>query len=167
VIETSVAATKKVLHKDVDFAFFDVHVNKRQDVRDCQNYRTEEVPFDFVSGSCQAELPFELHRAPFTRSLFDSEAFLRGSNCARVAGCRMTSLPWLILDLPVRLFSEASASTSSSMRMSPSRSRDSVMGRPAISRAAMTSQSKKSAEQSVRRYTLPISTRTRTTTNES
>jgi hypothetical protein len=65
VIEASVAATKKVLHKDIDFAFLDVDVNKRQDVRDCQNYRTEDVPFDFVSGSCQAELPFELYRGSF------------------------------------------------------------------------------------------------------
>ncbi len=62
VIESSVAATKKVLHEALDFAFLDVDVTngKTFEIAEIQH-----VPFVFISGSRQDQLPFELHSTPF------------------------------------------------------------------------------------------------------
>jgi DNA-binding LytR/AlgR family response regulator len=72
VIEASVAGTKKVLHEDLDFAFLDIDVTNGKTFEIANILERKQVPFVFVSGSCQAELPFELHSAPFIPKPFSA-----------------------------------------------------------------------------------------------
>src|ERR1700730_17180470 len=65
VIEASVAGTKKVLNEDIDFAFLDIDVTNGKTFEIAKILDRKQVPFVFVSGACQADLPFELHSAPF------------------------------------------------------------------------------------------------------
>jgi CheY-like chemotaxis protein len=70
VIEASVAATKKVLHEDIDFAFLDIDVTNGKTFEIANILERKHVPFVFVSGSPQDQLPFELHSAPFISKPF-------------------------------------------------------------------------------------------------
>ena len=65
VIEASVAATKKVLHEALDFAFLDVDVTNGKTFEIAEILEGQHVPFVFISGSRQDQLPFELRSAPF------------------------------------------------------------------------------------------------------
>ena len=65
VVEPSVAATKKVLHEALDFAFLDVEVTNGKTFEVAQMLERKHVPFVFVSGSPQEQLPFELRTVPF------------------------------------------------------------------------------------------------------
>jgi DNA-binding LytR/AlgR family response regulator len=64
-VEASVAATKKVLHDVVDFAFLDVDVTNGKTFEIAQILERKRVPFVFITGSPQEELPAELRTAPF------------------------------------------------------------------------------------------------------
>ena len=65
VIEASVAATKKVLHEGLDFAFLDVDVTNGKTFEIAEILERKHVPFAFISGSRQDQLPFELLSVPF------------------------------------------------------------------------------------------------------
>jgi CheY-like chemotaxis protein len=65
VVEPSVAATKKVLHEALDFAFLDVDVTNGKTFEIAQILERNNVPFAFVSGSPQEELPRDLRSVPF------------------------------------------------------------------------------------------------------
>jgi DNA-binding LytR/AlgR family response regulator len=65
IIEASVAATKKVLHEAVDFAFLDVDVTNGKTFEIAQSLERKRVPFVFITGSPQEVLPAELRTAPF------------------------------------------------------------------------------------------------------
>ena len=65
VIESSVAATKKVLHEALDFAFLDVDVTNGKTFEIAQILERKHVPFVFISGSPQEELPSGLRSVPF------------------------------------------------------------------------------------------------------
>jgi DNA-binding LytR/AlgR family response regulator len=66
VVEVSVAATKKVLHQDdLDFAFLDVDVTNGKTFELAQILGRKHVPFVFVSGSPQDQLPSGLRDVPF------------------------------------------------------------------------------------------------------
>ena len=56
VVEASVAATKKVLHEALDFAFLDVNVTDGKTFEIAQMLERKHVPFVFVSGSPQEQL---------------------------------------------------------------------------------------------------------------
>ena len=64
-VEGSVAATKKVLHEALDFAFLDVDVTNGKTFEIAEILERKHVPFAFVSGSPQDQLPFELRSVPF------------------------------------------------------------------------------------------------------
>jgi len=70
VIERSAAAAKKGLDEILDFAFFGRRCDQRQDVEIANILTHKHVPFVFVSGSRQADLPFELHSAPYVAKPF-------------------------------------------------------------------------------------------------
>jgi two-component SAPR family response regulator len=65
VVEGSVAATKEILHEALDFAFLDVDVTNGQTFEIAQILERQRVPFVFISGSPQYQLPFQLRSAPF------------------------------------------------------------------------------------------------------
>jgi two-component SAPR family response regulator len=65
IIKASVAATKKVLHEAVDFAFLDVDVTNGKTCEVAHILKLKRVPFAFVSGSPQEQLPSDLRTAPF------------------------------------------------------------------------------------------------------
>jgi two-component SAPR family response regulator len=65
VIEASVASTKKVLHEALDFAFLDVDVTNGKTFEIAEILERQHVPFVFISGSRQDQLPFELRSVPF------------------------------------------------------------------------------------------------------
>jgi CheY-like chemotaxis protein len=65
VVERSIAGTKEVLHNALDFAFLDVEVTDGKTFEIAQILERKHVPFVFVSGSPQEQLPFELRRVPF------------------------------------------------------------------------------------------------------
>jgi DNA-binding LytR/AlgR family response regulator len=65
VVEGSVAATKEILHEALDFAFLDVDVTDGKTFEIAQILERKHVPFVFVSGSPQNQLPFELRSVPF------------------------------------------------------------------------------------------------------
>jgi CheY-like chemotaxis protein len=65
VVESSVAASKKALHEALDFAFLDVEVTNGKTFEVAQMLECKHVPFVFVSGSPQDQLPFELRSVPF------------------------------------------------------------------------------------------------------
>lgn len=65
VTEASVAATKEVLHQDLDFAFLDVGVTNGKTFEIAQLLECKHVPYAFVSGSPQDQLPLELRDAAF------------------------------------------------------------------------------------------------------
>ena len=65
VVEASVAATKKVLHEALDFAFLDVDVTNGKTFEIAQVLEHKHVPFVFVSASPQEQLPSALRTAPF------------------------------------------------------------------------------------------------------
>ena len=65
VIEASVAATKKVLHEDIDFAFLDIDVTNGKTFEVAQILERKRVPFVFISGSPQDQLPSDLRSVPF------------------------------------------------------------------------------------------------------
>jgi hypothetical protein len=71
VVEPSVAATKKVLHEALDFAFLDVDVTKNGKTFEvAQILEFKHVPFVFISGTPQEELPSDLRSVPFIRNPF-------------------------------------------------------------------------------------------------
>jgi DNA-binding LytR/AlgR family response regulator len=72
VIERSIAGTKEVLHKALDFAFLDVEVTDGKTFEIAQILEHKRVPFVFVSGSPQDRLPFELRSVPFIPKPFDA-----------------------------------------------------------------------------------------------
>jgi CheY-like chemotaxis protein len=65
VVENSIAGTKEVLHEALDFAFLDVEVANGKTFEIAQILERKHVPFVFVSGSPQDQLPFELRSVPF------------------------------------------------------------------------------------------------------
>jgi CheY-like chemotaxis protein len=65
VVESSVAATKGALREAVDFVFLDVQVTNGETHEIAYMLERKNVPFAFVSGSPQAQLPSDLHAAPF------------------------------------------------------------------------------------------------------
>jgi CheY-like chemotaxis protein len=65
VVEESIAATKEVLRQALDFAFLDVEVTNGKTFEIAQILERKHVPFVFVSGSPQDQLPFELRSVPF------------------------------------------------------------------------------------------------------
>jgi CheY-like chemotaxis protein len=65
VVEKSAAATKKILHEALDFAFLDVDVTNGKTFEIAHILENKHVPFVFVSGSPQDQLPVELRSAPF------------------------------------------------------------------------------------------------------
>jgi DNA-binding LytR/AlgR family response regulator len=71
VVEASVAATKKVLHEGLDFAFLDVDVTNGKTFEVAQILEHKRVPFVFVSGSPQQQLPSDLHSVPFIPKPFN------------------------------------------------------------------------------------------------
>lgn len=64
-VEASVAATMKMLHEALDFAFLDVNVTDGKTFEIAQMLERKHVPFVFVSGSPQEQLPSALRTAPF------------------------------------------------------------------------------------------------------
>jgi two-component SAPR family response regulator len=64
-VQVAISATKKVLHEAVDFAFLDVEVTNGKTFEVAQTLERKGVPFAFVSGSPQEELPSDLRSAPF------------------------------------------------------------------------------------------------------
>ena len=65
VVEGSVAGTKEVLHEALDFAFLDIEVTDGKTFEIAQILERKHVPFVFVSGAPQDQLPFELRSIPF------------------------------------------------------------------------------------------------------
>jgi two-component SAPR family response regulator len=65
VVEASVAATKKILHEALDFAFLDVNVTNGKTFEIAEILERKRVPFVFVSGSPQEQLPSDLRNVPF------------------------------------------------------------------------------------------------------
>ena len=65
VVEGSIAATKGMLHEALDFAFLDVEVTNGKTFEIAQILERKHVPFVFVSGSPQDQLPLELRSVPF------------------------------------------------------------------------------------------------------
>ena len=72
VVEASVAATKEVLHEALDFAFLDVDVTNGKTLEIAQILERKRVPFVFISGSPQEQLPSDLRGAPFIPKPFHS-----------------------------------------------------------------------------------------------
>jgi len=70
VIEASVASTMKILNEAIDFAFLDIDVTNGKTFEIAKILDRKHVPFVFVSGSRQADLPFELQCAPFIAKPF-------------------------------------------------------------------------------------------------
>ena len=70
VIEGSVAATKQVLREPLDFAFLDVDVTNGKTFEIAHILELKHVPFVFISGSPQDQLPFELRSVPFITKPF-------------------------------------------------------------------------------------------------
>jgi DNA-binding response OmpR family regulator len=64
-VKVSVAATKKVLDESLDFVFLDVDVTDGKTFEVAQILERQRVPFVFVSGSPQDQLPSELRSVPF------------------------------------------------------------------------------------------------------
>jgi DNA-binding LytR/AlgR family response regulator len=92
VVEGSVAATKEILHEALDFAFLDVDVTDGKTFEIAQILERKHVPFVFVSGSPQNQLPFELRSVPFIPKPFHAaqiESALRLSqkSVSHVHGC--------------------------------------------------------------------------------
>jgi len=75
VIEASVASTMTILNETIDFAFLDIDVTNGKTFEIAKILDRKHVPFVFVSGSRQADLPFELPQ----RALY-CEAFCPGSD---------------------------------------------------------------------------------------
>ncbi len=65
VVKASVAATKKILHDILDFAFLDVNVTDGKTFEVAQILERKRVPFAFISGSSQEQLPSDLRSVPF------------------------------------------------------------------------------------------------------
>jgi CheY-like chemotaxis protein len=65
VVEPSVAATKEALRQAVDFAFLDVQVTNGKTFEVAHMLERKSVPFVFVSGSPQDQLPSDLRTVPF------------------------------------------------------------------------------------------------------
>ncbi|MGH6794798.1 MAG: hypothetical protein ACREDD_08760 [Methylocella sp.] len=65
VVEASAAAAKKVLHRALDFAFLDVNVRDGKTFDVAHILEREHVPFVFISGSPQEQLPSDLRSVPF------------------------------------------------------------------------------------------------------
>jgi hypothetical protein len=65
VVDGSVAATREILHQALDFAFLDVDVTNGKTFEIAEILERKHVPFVFVSGSPQEELPFALRGVPF------------------------------------------------------------------------------------------------------
>jgi len=70
VIEASVASTMNILNETIDFAFLDIDVTNGKTFEFAKILGRKHVPFVFVSGSRQADLPFELQCAPFIAKPF-------------------------------------------------------------------------------------------------
>ena len=60
VVEAPVAAAKKILHDLLDFAFLDVNVTDGKTFEVAQILERKHVPFAFISGSPQEQLPSDL-----------------------------------------------------------------------------------------------------------
>src|SRR5262245_62157881 len=72
VVEPSVADTKKALREPVDFAFLDVQVTNGKTFEIAHMLEGKRVPFGFISGSPQNQLPSDLHTVPFVSKPFSS-----------------------------------------------------------------------------------------------
>jgi CheY-like chemotaxis protein len=72
VVEPSIAATKEVLHEALDFAFLDVEVTDGKTFEIAQILERKRVPFVFVSGAPQDQLPIELRSVPFIPKPFQA-----------------------------------------------------------------------------------------------
>ena len=70
VTEATVAATKKALHQDLDFAFLDVDVTNGKTFEIAHLLERKHVPYAFVSASSQDQLPLELRGAAFISKPF-------------------------------------------------------------------------------------------------
>jgi DNA-binding response OmpR family regulator len=75
VVQASAAATEKMLHEALDFAFLDVNVTDGTTFQIAQMLERKQVPFVFVSGSPQEQLPSSLRNRAF-----HSQAILSGSD---------------------------------------------------------------------------------------
>lgn len=69
VVEPSVAATKNALSKAIDFAFLDVQLTNGKTFEIAYMLERKSVPFAFVSGSPQDQLPSDLRTVPFLSKL--------------------------------------------------------------------------------------------------
>ncbi len=69
-VEASVAATKKVLHEAVDFAFLDINATDGKTFEIAEILERKHVPFVFISGSPQEQLPSGLRSVPFISKPF-------------------------------------------------------------------------------------------------
>jgi CheY-like chemotaxis protein len=88
VVEESIAATKEALHEALDFAFLDVEVTNGKTFEIAQILERKHVPFVFVSGSPQDQLPFELRSVPFIPKPFHA-AQIEGALQAIVDSARL------------------------------------------------------------------------------
>ena len=72
VVKPSVAATKNALQEQeaVDFAFLDVEVTNGKTFEVANMLERKSVPFVFVSGSPQDQLPSDLRPVPFVSKPF-------------------------------------------------------------------------------------------------
>jgi hypothetical protein len=61
-----------VLHTALDFAFLDVDVTNGKTFEIAQMLERKGVPFVFISGSPQEQLPFDLRTVPFIPKPFYS-----------------------------------------------------------------------------------------------
>jgi hypothetical protein len=82
VVEASVAATKKVLHETLDFAFLDVDVTNGKTFEVAQILERKRVTFVFISGSPQEQLLLTCAACASFPSLFTR---LRLSACCRLS----------------------------------------------------------------------------------
>jgi|HubBroStandDraft_6_1064221.scaffolds.fasta_scaffold583722_1 CheY-like chemotaxis protein len=70
VVKASVAATKKVLNEALDFAFLDVNVTDGKTFEVAQILARKHVPYVFISGSPQEQMPSSLRSVPFISKPF-------------------------------------------------------------------------------------------------
>jgi len=70
VVEASVAANQEGLHEALDFAFLDVDVTNGKTFEIAQILERKRVPFVFISGSPQEQLPSDLRSVPFISKPF-------------------------------------------------------------------------------------------------
>jgi two-component SAPR family response regulator len=72
-IEGSVSATKNIVEQPLDFAFLDINVTDGKTFDVAKILQRKGVPFAFVSGYSQDDLPSDLRTAPFIPKPFQRD----------------------------------------------------------------------------------------------